>query len=573
MASTENTQKLPLLFKDRRPNSCFIDQIYDPDIDGIYDPDGPKVIPNEGSTCIDRSTGIIYYAAYIDPKTYKTTLKPGKYLVTGEDDEDSIKIVSYGNDRFMVYYDERVKPTKLEIDTKLILIGTNLAEYSLVRTNKAGEREVISLYVDSPDTFKGSRIPIATINKATGAKKLTNCHTLFDMYPGDTVIAELYDKNGILVAEITLFTKKATIKNNLESENDIIVGFDAFSLQQMGSEFYLYQNQDPSHLGICPRLEYNDGTFDEIVIDNVSCFLYGFEDFQPSYSGQRQKILIKKFLGPKQASTIDIKNGGRRYLTCEKWVNVVANETLPNVKISLCPIWDASQNKYEFKLIAYSDRGDGVYDISDISKYATVVKGDEFDKYQTVVIDVELSEVFDIEGYLSTYRQKIWVKLSPYSEYQKYLISDYEDKSIVYGVESPDVRRPVIHYDETLKQYFIPTNRFMNQAAFLDAFYYKTNPPYNPEVQVVPYVPTHFTIRALDNLTTLITAPLEVGKYQKAWNINRTGNQAMLVGHNVIVEFLQYINGKYQIIFGAPVDVYKSPTGYNTEENKLFGEQ
>ena len=561
-----------ILFKDKKPNSLFLDQLYDPDIDGPY-PEGdesyPRLIPQEGATVIDRESGLLYYAYYVDPETYKTTLKPTKIIVTSDDDANIVSIVSYGNDKYMLYYVNDTVPTKLIIDSKLILYGNSLTEYQLIRTNSKGEKEVLSLYLDSDEVVKGNRVPLSNVSNMIGAKQCTNCHTYSEMKEGDTVELYCYDNVGILSAQITLFTRKGARLNDLLSDSSIIVNMDAVSLQMLGSDFYIYQRQDPSHLGITPRLEYNDGSLMDIEIDNKSCFLYGLEDFTPSFPGQQQKILIKKYLGYKEFSKNATILDGQRYITCEKMITVLANKSIDGIKISVMPIWNPNTEEYVFRYVAYSDRRDKVIDVTKDVKLRTPFDFGKFYQTQQLQMYVDLKDVFSSDSSVP-YMQNEFIGLRPYNEFVRYTISDSKDLDIVYGSDNPYCRRPVIFYDEDLERYFIPTSRFGNVEAFLEAFYENANPPYNTVNETKAPTPTHFTIRALDDLTVLITTPIPIERYNQLWNINRMGNSNMLVGANVIVEFLMEIGNTYMILYGVPVDVYDGrDKSYNTEDNDI----
>lgn len=568
--SEDIKQQPTILFKDKRVSSCFLDQVYDPDLDGPYPEDDasfPRVIPKEGATVVERDTGILYYCVSVDNITYKSTLKRTKIVAETDDDGNIIRIISYGNDKYMLFYVTDTKPTKLIIDSKLILYGNQLVEYQLIKTNKRGEKEIISIYLDSDEVVKGTRIPMMSVGALIGAKQCTNCHTYATIEDGDTVELQCFDNVGILSAVVTLFTKNGTRLNDLLSDSDIIVNLDAVSLQMQGSDFYIYQRQDPSHLGIIPRLEYNDGTVSEIAIDNKSCFLYGLDDFTPSFPGQQQKIIIKKFLGPKEFSKNSINTlNGQRYLTCTKTITVLASKSLDGVKVSVMPIWNPHTDSYVFKYVAYSDRRDKVVDVTGHVTSNTPVDAALFYQTQQLQLYMDLSEVFSTSSPVP-YQQNVWLVLRPYKEYVRYILSDTADMDQVFGTESPYLRRPTIQYDATEEQYFIPTSRFATKEKFLEAFYTNAHPPYNTVSETLAPTPTHFTIRALDNLTTLITTPIPIERYNQLWNINRRGDPDMLVGTNVIVEFLVENGDSYLILYGVPVDVHTGT--YNTEEADL----
>jgi hypothetical protein len=335
--------------------------------------------------------------------------------------------------------------------------------------------------------------------------------------------------------------------------------------QMDGDDFYLYQRQQPDELVISPIVSYSDGNQERLSIDNESCFCYGLDEFIPIFPGQKQKVLIKKFLGRKQTSPLQKTDGIERFISIERWVTVLANESLAGLKISIVPIWNALENKYDLKFIGYSDRRDKIYDLTNkvtpLSEWSTGM----FNTFQDITFSVDLTEALGTAATVE-HRQKCFVKFKHYNEFERWVMKDSETDNYAYGVEAPNRRRPVIHYDHLLKVFFIPTSRFENKEAFIEAFYTVARPPYDPETEISAIVPTHFTIRDINDLHTIITSPIPVEEYTQFWNINRQTPESY-VGSSFIVEFLQKVGDTYLILYGVPVDIYQSPTGYNTELN------
>lgn len=554
-----------VLLKDRRPDSCFVDQIYDPDVDGSYSESLGRVIPNEGAIAVDRNDNYsIYTVSYVNPDTYKSTLVPARIIKTSDDDE--IKIVSYGNDKFCLYYDDRIRPIQLLVDGKLVLFGSSLTEYRLIRVRADQSKEVISLYVESNEQYSGDRIPLTNVLPGSPVKMCTNCHTLHQLEDGETIILEVFDHVGALAVTLTLFVKRSVILNDLMSTTSVITEFDASANQMDGSDFYVYQRQPISQLVISPRLTYSDGSTEDLTIDNVSCFAYGLSDFIASFPGQKQKVTIKKFLGRNQVSPLATDDNNTRFVTTQKWITVKANESIDGIKVSIIPIWNPSTSKYTFKYIAYTDRRDRIFDVTTDTTILNSFDGGIFDAFQNHNIEVDLTSVFGVSATVS-YRQNAVIKLKHYNQFERYILKDSATDDYAYGVESSDKRRPVIHYDAAIEQYFIPTSRFANMEAFIEAFYLMARPPYNPDIELAPVTPTHFTIRNVDTLSTIIATPIDIDEYNQAWNVLTVGNPNQYVGGSMIVEFLTKVGDDYQILFGVPVDVHNSSTGYNTQTN------
>lgn len=557
------------LMKDKRPFSCFIDQIYDPDKDGAYQDgdDFPRVVPMEGAAVFERATGNTYYVKYVDPYTYKTTLAPTRIVVTV--DQEEIKLVSYGIDRYIVFLNNDHKPSQLTVAANFMAFGSSIVEYQLYKRDANGNREVVSIYLDSDEKYRGNRIPMMAITAGSPIKQCTNCHTLSMIAAGDTLEMDLFDNVGIMVMTVRLLVVNSVTLNDLASDSDMIVGMDATALQMLpDGTFYMYQRQGVDHLGIVPRLEYHDGRYADLAIDNKTCFCYGLENFTPAYPGQKQKIIIKKFLGPKEYAVLEPTESNQRFVLCEKYITVLANKSMAGIKVSVMPIWNPSTNSYYLKYIAYSDSRDKVVDVTKYVNLQADIDTGKFGEKQMLSFTMDLSEVFGVDLTVP-YAQKNWLVFQHTNMYQRYTISDDAFMDVTYGVESSSRRRPVIHYDTTLGKYFIPTSKFGNQTALLDAFYRCANPPINTISEIDAPTPTHFTIRGLDNLTTLITTPIPLSTFNVAWAINRVGQTDILVGSNVIVEFLKEQGNDYQILYGVPVDVVTSKTGYNTEPNNI----
>ena len=123
-----------VLFKQEGQHIFDYTNVYDPDVDGADPSASGKIIPAVRSIVIDNrsSTWKIYLVKSVDSKTYKCTYVDFPYKAI---DRRSM-ILNYGNDVFMLYYDNRTSPTRLTVDAKMILFGSNIASYRLVKDSK-----------------------------------------------------------------------------------------------------------------------------------------------------------------------------------------------------------------------------------------------------------------------------------------------------------------------------------------------------------------------------------------------------------------------------------------------------
>ena len=545
-----------IIYDNRKPDFYPYEELF-----LVDDPVSGKVFPDVLSLVM--KDGALYYVSSRDESTFRFTLEPLN-LPSEIENSTVAKIITYGNDKFCLYQDTRTDPHKLVVDAKLLAYGNNLMDYSLYVTNSDGNEECISLYLDSTDNFVSDRVPMATISEAYPAYKYpTNCHTTHELSEGDTVQMRIFNNLGNLAAEVTLFVRDAAWHNDLNSRTNPIVKLDATCLQQNGSDFFVYEKQDPSHLNIQPFLRYADGTEVKINIDNQQCFLYGLEDFISSYPGYSQDIVIKYFLSHKENATDPTTVGKRRFLTCTKKLMVVQNTNTYKIKVAVIPVFDHAVNLWKLRFFAYSDRRDTVHDITDLVQYDSQWTFDgsyvKWGTEQHVEFTADLQSVFDTNDPLPV-AQAIWITVWDPTTYVRYTFRENADSVYVYGVDGSITRRPVIHYDANLKGYFIPASIFENWEAVVESFYLLARPQYDSRTESEPPTPTHFTIRDAYSGQMLIGEPVPASEYHQLWSM--LAGSEDYTGQVLIVEFLEEVDGNFELLFGVPVDVAISEVGY-----------
>lgn len=549
--------KTIILYNNRKPDAYGIEDIYDPE-----NPQSGKYFPSLYSLVVD-TTGRLYYVSARNTANYSVTLTPCSYVSTEEENE--VTIISYGNDKFCLYIDTRTDPHRLVVDAKFLVYGNNLVEYALYKTDLSGEEQCISQYYDAAGNFVSNRIPLQSISESYPSYKFpTNCHTTFDLVEGDPVVLRAYNNIGNLSAEITLYVRNAQWLNDLASHTNPIVSLNAEALQMMGDDFFLYEKQDVSHLNIQPYLLYVDGSRQDVNVDNQRCFIYGLDDVESSYPGRSQTIIIKYFLNYKETTTVSTPDE-RRFLTCTKKIVVVDNDNDYTVKLSCIPIWSSTYNQWQLYWFAYTDDRQGVYDVTALVKYNEKYPFDgtsaSFGKEQRVVVEYDLQSIFQTDDPI-TGVQTLYITLWDNQKYERYTFRDSKDDSFIYGVDGSITRRPVIHYDETIDQYFIPTSIFENVDAVIESFYTLARPPYNPAVETVAPTPTHFTVRDAQNGRQIIGGPIPLTEYGQCWPT--IVGVTIQPGQTVLVEFLyQDSDNSYAILYGVPVDIYAGT--FNTE--------
>lgn len=543
------------IFGDKRPDIIRLEDLYDPD-----NPAGSgNIIPSLDTIIIETwyNKKYAYVVTDVDENN-KTTYIP---LEMPEFVEAS-SIIDYGNNKFFCFFDDRVEPTKLNIDMLLMIPGTVHKEYRLRRIDPTSkEEQIISVYYDNNGTYKGDRVPLNMIDEL-GCSYPTNCHTHLVLNQNETIYMDLFDGSGTQTGEVVLFTKRAVIVNNYD-RTPIITDFLLEGNQTTEDGFYLYTQQDKSALNLTPVIVYNTGKRVQIPVDNQVCFLYGFDNIVSAYPGLKQTICCKYFLRTEQSSSSATDTGHGRFEMVEKEIVVIDNITKVGCKLSVIPKWNVAQQKYELKFILYTATKDRVIDVTSDVSINSEFYPDEFNKTQRLECVIDLQPYYESSNAME-HVQNIWLRLNhPNTGMEKYTIKSSEITSKVYGVESTSIRRPVLHYDPVEECYFIPTSVFENKEAVLEAFYEKADPIFDPLTEVGPVTPTHFTIRDTNTIIPIISTPIPIEEYNQALIPMLPDNLGRYVGSNLIVEFLLCEQDEYKIIYGVPVDVYQTQTGYN----------
>lgn len=543
-----------ILFGDSDAAIYSKSDIYDPDIDGTNVQASGKIVPAILSIVIDNT--IIYIVESVDPVTYKSTLVPTR-IVT-EEGGDVDQLISYGNDQYMLYYDDRVSPTKLIIDSKVILFGSNSVEYLLTKESD-NVITSIGLYIDSTGEIHGDRIPMTSV--ATGMLKPANCHTLSSLSEGDTVKLSIFDGAGVLTTIITLTAKNAPILNDLSSSANPITGFNVTCSQELDGDWVLYLGQNPEHLAIFPELVYSDGTKYQIPINNQNCFLYGMEDVESNYPGLEYTVLLKYFMPAYVESTLADEN---RSISLEKNIVVMARSKDEISKISAIPIWNTSTSKWDMKYFAYYQSRNTFEDVTNSIEYTPGMAYDPTIINDQQLFQIKLIYIPEAIGTTAqTYIQDIVVTLRIPSDSEPWIIAPSIDAAFVYGSNDALHIRPVIHYDSSLTQYFVPTSKFVNSNKLIENFYTNSTPPYLVSSEVVAPTPDYFTIREVSSGRVLLSSPIAIAEYEQAFNMLHLNTPNQFVNTTVIVEFLIKNGNLYTLLYGVPVEVRTSPTGYN----------
>lgn len=570
-----------VLFKQEGQHIFDYTNVYDPDVHGSDPNASGKIIPAVRSMVIDNRTSEtkVYLVKSVDPTTYKVTYMDFPYEVI---DRKSM-ILNYGNDVFMLYFDKRSNPARLTVDAKMVLFGSNITMYKLVK-----DGVVISRVLRTNDQgveYETSTVDIVEVTDkyVDGVRRCNTCYSSVVLHNGDLVTLELYDSTGLMVAEVELVAREATILNTISGTLNPIISFDATSNQMNADntdfDWYLIKGQSKENLSVYPLITFADGTSYVVQVDDSTCFMYGFEDIDTNNSGTTYPIIIKYYVDaryPISDALVSNNAGTKHVLSCQKRLKVIDKPTGMISKISLVPVWKEANSEYDFHFYAYNENRNGIVDITDrvigrnaagkqVFKSGVLTNGSVnfglFDVKQTFTIT---PPAIAIDGYEHSYSQTFVVILrNPNSQnVERWNIINPDNQDEVYGDNNATYNAPMVYYDPGAETHFFSTDLYRDVETFVDTFYTKASPPALSHLgeSIAPY-PTHFRFRDL-SANILLSQAIEVSRYAAGFNLNNFGLDTPVTSGTVIMEFLYRVGGsEAAILYGVPVLVKTVESG------------
>jgi len=560
------------LFTPEYPIVIRMADLYNP----LVTPATGRVIPVLDCLVVDDNYNIWIVVA-VDPVTHASTLRPARMFVDNTNAQDDlVSVVSYGNDIFRIYFDPRTNPVDVRPDARLVIFGADVVSYQLVQ-NPGPSQVVISRNYDASGNYTGVLVPMIKVPTpgadgglilSPAANSPAPCHTQTILTDGEAITLQAFNSQGAQVAQVSAFAKESIIINEAIYPEPIITGVAIIGSQmRSNNEIYIYQNQSVGSLGLQVVLTYSSGYTRSVPIDHTQCFLYGIEDFIPSYPGLQQTLLAKYYLNSNEVMSMALTTQSREFVSAEINLVVIANGLQAGVKISVIPIWNTHTNGYTLSYFLYSTTRNQVINVTSLVTISSSSHYNPslFGQPQTLRLQLDMSRAEPTIYTIQTiYSQVCVITLQPLSVTDRYVLKDASNAPIVFGATSTTLNRPAIHYDSLRMQYYIPTTLFPTQTLMLEAFFINASPPYDTTNETQVPMPTHFQLRDPSSGVLLTAAPISVTSYAMAVSIVGAGlpNRYATTGSNMIVEFLAIIGTTRLILYGVPVDV--SPGVYSS---------
>jgi hypothetical protein len=524
-----------------------------------------KFIPTPGSLVIDNTNTVdgrwtieVVKSVTVPPTGGVITVTYGNPIIKS-DNTLYDRFVDYGNDMYMAFYGNKVRPTTgafagtnvrvLYIDDKLAIYSAARRTFKVVTADAAGNRVELSR-----DPSNASKTYLATVtsgNVVDGAyrQSFPACYVPDGSLPDWTddlpMYLEIYDTNtngtpGNLRSIITLTSRSAVIPNVTTASPIVDVKITTNQDLDDGSA-YLFINQDISALTFFLQLTYANGQVAALGVDNTSVFLYGSESLNTAYVNVEVPVLCKYFMPGTTPSQIGELSDGVRVLQAMKTIRVIPLDAYQYTKLSLIPVWNAGTSSYTFKWSGSTDTGATIVVPSQVTITAGELNGTVA---TTPVTRTVTASVKDNSGYTRSFVTNY--KLMNPANDEFFNIWDDQDATKIYGkVEEGKVApifSKVVGVGSTSYQFDI--TRYVDADAFLTTFFTRANPPTLLGQGGAALTPTHFILRNASG-TVLTSEPQSVLAYGEALELTGTtpGITVQKPVHleTIVIEFITII--------------------------------
>ena len=516
-------------------------EVFNPDVHDIaFLADKKYIVPAIGSIVIRNTEFTSDYSIYIvdDVIDLRSQLVPLRISLDGGSMD---RVLSYGNELLMMYYDTSVTPTRIVVDAKLFILGNDATHYRIRRGD-----DVISVRYNEHGIPVGELIDIE-LHPVEGYKVLPPCHTTLNVNTGDVYTLDIFNADGVSITEMRLLSRESLHLDELTLGGNPITAMDIHMNQQdMLGDGIIYHNQNLEDLNIFPELAFSDGTRISLQINNENTFVYGLDDISPRIPYMEYTVLVKHFLADNYPSTVVTERGSTRYIQREKIVRVMPRATGGIYRISTVPIWDSANSQWTLKFFAYFETRNSIVDVTD----DVVISGAVFDGRDFVnQQDMNVSYTYpNSDGNSEVFIQAVSVLLKDKTDREPWLLDAAGNMQTAYGKFDNIFTRPCIDLNVSNATMQIDVERFKDTDEFLINFYSNANPPYVQSTEVSAPTPTHFIVRDLN--MNVISPEIVLDDYSASFPI--TGGSP---GDTVIVEFQLEVGNSMSVLYGVPVEV------------------
>lgn len=510
---------------------------------------------------VDYTTNDWFRISYVDPTTYvpvlvPLTTAPNAVLTTG----DLLQGVGAGSgaDTFRVYLDESVIPYSLAVDAALWYPGTDVVAVKIFTgSDFTNNNNCISAYYDQSGHLQSQAIPtvesaVTYPDGSVGAvMKVPVCYTNVDLPDGTAVTAVAYYASGMVCSKRQLMIEKTSFIRLADSGTKYVTGIQLQSPYMSQTNPQLIQfpvNVLLAGLNIMGVVNYSDGSSITLPVDGTKFQIMGFDGFVSSIVGEEFDIVLKYNLSPDEAVYGASSVNNQKFITETYTATSINADGAYTLKLYAYPVWINAVSGYRLEWFLYDLDRSKWWDVTSLVTFSASSPAFQpltYGTLQNITAQVLLSRV---ESSFTNYNFTDTVAitlLQPGTNASPWQVQFSPGQVPAYG---PGLVAGV--QELAANEYTINlASGFSDQASWLQAIYYNTQPLTDPAQEAVLPAPNYFAIQLPDG--TEIEQPLS------AWNATQTTTVPLTnYGTLFVTFFLRTSTNDLQLsVAGVPIQI------------------
>lgn len=397
-----------------------------------------------------------------------------------------------------VYLDTSTLPYTMAVDARL-RVGGSMVSYAKVYKGSVvdGIGEVISKVYDSSGLFVSENVALEVVQIDSHInyswKNVPPFKCTKDLVDGEVVTIVFFSDQGIMVSKSELLVEKSSFIRGVNSSTKYVTSINLLTAflsptQDMTIEYPL--NVPINALNLMGRVNYSDGSFIDLPVDGTKFRMFGLEQYVSSIVGQKLDLVLSYALSANETAYAGVGVQGN-YVTVPYSLMTVNPNNSYTVKLFGYPFWVDSSTGYQMRWwLLNLDRN-------------------VFFEVTSHVLFNSNTGPYDPKGYGYMQRKSVSINLRDVSGVFKAFVHTQMVEIVLNGPPTTDstawtvshesnVSRPMYGLEIFAKK---KSNTSMNLGSGITVFndwltrvYYNTFPLVNPNTEIGPLTPTHFSV-------------------------------------------------------------------------------
>lgn len=500
-----------------------------------------RYVPKIGDWVKDTDTNVDYEVTLLDPTTLVPTLTEKKAAAV---DEFTDVLLGVGpgtqSDTYRLYRDASKTPNTLAVDARLHVAGTMAATCKIFKgSDLTGDAAVISNFYDNAGNLLGNAIPLELVamDSSSGTnisiKTVPVCYTTQDLSDGELVTAVFFAADGHVVSKRQLLVENTAFIRSSNSSLKYVTGIALKTPFLSPSDPMLVQyplNVPLEGLQLIGVVNYSDGSSVELPVDGTKFSVFGFERFVSSIVGQQFSIVLKYVLSAGEICYTANAVSNDRFVSEVYKATTLNEDGAYSVKLFGYPVWGGAVSGYQMEWYMYNLDRQAAWHVTPYVSYNAnqpVFDGLRYGANQHLSVSVNLKDVNPtFKNYTHTQTLDVVLFGPGTLRTTNWTVGFDPNQSPPYGIGD--------HADTVFTNANLATVNIScgetDFNAWLNRLYSLTKPLTDPQQELAPPAPTHFSI---------VLGGQDVVFPIASWNQTIVLNQALTNNGTLFVKFFK----------------------------------